>query len=295
MTFYQRASILLVACCTTVAAHAQGGYEVRFFVRFENAKTGQPPSTAVPVDALRVRDEGKSALTVQLRSAEDLPIRLVVAYDTSGSGRRSGTIHSLRLSLGDFLNQVVRRGKDSVSLVNFSDDAYVDIGPTDDIAKVAERLKKTEEYRGGTALYDTIGAICKHVSKNGDPAQERRILLLFGDGDDNASRSDLKDAITAAQEAGVTIFAVSTGERGLTRSNTVLLQLANSTGGRVFAGIRPKEVDDFFGFLGRVLKAQFLITYTLAEPPKPGKHRSIEIVSSNPEVRAYASGMVVRH
>jgi VWFA-related protein len=276
-----------------MTAHAQSTYEVRSFVRFENAKTRQPLNTAVPSDNLRISDDGKSALKVQVSSAEDVPITVVVAFDTSGSERDSGVVHTLRQSLPGFLQQVVRHGKDSVTLVNFSDEVYFDAGPTDDLRKISEQLKKHEESRGGTALYDSITVICKR-SKNGS-AQQRRVMLLFSDGQDNASESDLQAAMEVAQDSDTSIFAVSTGEKGATRGNRILQQLAVSTGGRVFDGIQSKQVDDFYRFLVRVLRSQFLITYTLAEAPRRDKHRLVQIVSTTPDVLAFAPLGALQH
>ncbi len=278
---------MLLCALLAVAGRAHAQHEVRALVRFENPKTGEPLTAPVAADTLRIIDAGQPAQSVRISPAEDLPLSIVLAFDVSGSGRNS--MHALRNSVSALLQQLVRAGKDSVTLVDFNDEIYLDAGPTDDVEKVSRQLSRLDNYRGGTALFDAIIAICARAYGKSIAPPERRILLLFTDGVDNASHSDLKSAVAVAQDAGVAIFAISPADPDPIRGKAfkaVLQPLTKSTGGRLFAAKDPRRLEQLFGVLGRVLTAQFLLTYTLADP-QPARHRSVDIVSRTGDVVAY--------
>ena len=52
------------------------------------------------------------------------------------------------------------------------------------------------DSRGGTALYDAVVASADHLKKNGK--RDKRVILVVTDGEDNASRESLEQAIRAA-------------------------------------------------------------------------------------------------
>src|SRR3981081_3664294 len=68
----------------------------------------------------------------------------------------------------------------------------------------------------------------------GEPIEPRRILVVIGDGHDNASKKTLDEALEIAQRNLVTIYGVSTVAFGFNNENDKnLVRLAEETGGRV--------------------------------------------------------------
>jgi Ca-activated chloride channel homolog len=68
----------------------------------------------------------------------------------------------------------------------------------------------------------------------GEPIEPRRILVIIGDGHDNASKKTLDEALEIAQRNLVTIYGVSTTTFGFgSDSQKDLVRLAEETGGRV--------------------------------------------------------------
>ncbi len=68
----------------------------------------------------------------------------------------------------------------------------------------------------------------------GEPIEPRRILVIIGDGHDNASSKTLDQALEIAQRNLVTIYGVSTVAFGFDNADQQnLVRLAEETGGRV--------------------------------------------------------------
>ena len=119
-------------------------------------------------------------------------------------------------------------------LITYSTDAEVAVNTTQDSEKLIERVRKLKAG-GGAALYDAIWMACtSRKLVKGEPYEPRRIIVVIGDGHDNASKKNIEQVLEMAQRQLVTIYGVSTvafgfnseGEKNLTR-------LAEETGGRV--------------------------------------------------------------
>jgi hypothetical protein len=68
----------------------------------------------------------------------------------------------------------------------------------------------------------------------GEPIEPRRILVIVGDGHDNASKKTIDEALEIAQRNLVTIYGVSTVAFGFgSDGEKNLIRLAEETGGRV--------------------------------------------------------------
>jgi Ca-activated chloride channel homolog len=119
-------------------------------------------------------------------------------------------------------------------LVTYSNEAELAVNTTNDPEKLLEKIRKLKPG-GGAALYDALYMAC--TSRNlvkGEPVEPRRIVVIVGDGHDNASKKTLDEVLELAQRNLVTVYGVSTvafgfnseGEKNLTR-------LTEETGGRV--------------------------------------------------------------
>ena len=119
-------------------------------------------------------------------------------------------------------------------LIGYSNTADLLIDTGSDPEPMVERLEKLKPS-GGAALYDAIYMACttrKLIA--GEPIEPRRILVIVGDGHDNASKKTLDEALEIAQRNLVTIYGVSTVAFGFDNDNAKnLTRLAEETGGRV--------------------------------------------------------------
>ncbi len=95
---------------------------------------------------------------------------------------------------------------DEVFIVNFNDEYYLDQDFTNNLKQMKEGLEKIDS-RGGTALYDAIVASADHLEKNAK--LDKRVILVVTDGEDNASRESLEQAIRRLDvENGPTVYTI---------------------------------------------------------------------------------------
>ena len=97
-----------------------------------------------------------------------------------------------------------------------------------------DRLRKLKPA-GGSSLYDAIYMACMNRQLvEGEPYDPRRVLIVIGDGHDNASKKSLDEVIEIAQRSLVTIYGMSTVSFGFTsEGDENMLRLTGETGGRV--------------------------------------------------------------
>jgi Ca-activated chloride channel family protein len=119
-------------------------------------------------------------------------------------------------------------------LVDYAQDAEVSVNTTSDPDELVDKVAKLKPG-GGAALYDAIFLACtSRKLMPGEPIEPRRILIIMGDGHDNASGHSLAQAVQLAQRNLVTIYGISTQAFGFTNQGDDTLQkLALETGGRV--------------------------------------------------------------
>ena len=122
---------------------------------------------------------------------------------------------------------------------------------TSDSDAIVTKLSKLSPS-GGAALYDAIWQACTNRKLvPGEPLEPRSVIVIIGDGHDNASKHTLEQVLEIAQRKLVTIYAVSTDAYGYTSdSGKNLRRLAEETGGRVETPLE-NTYDNTQGFLSR--------------------------------------------
>jgi len=119
-------------------------------------------------------------------------------------------------------------------LISYSTDSEVAVNTTQDAEKIIERIRKLKPG-GGAALYDALWMACtSRKLVKGEPIEPRRVIVIIGDGHDNASKKNLNEVLEIAQRNLVTIYGVSTVGYGFSSEGQKnLTKLAEETGGRV--------------------------------------------------------------
>lgn len=119
-------------------------------------------------------------------------------------------------------------------LIDYAQDAEIAVNTSDDPEPMVDKIRKLKPG-GGSALYDAIYLACTSRKLiKGEPIEPRRIIIIIGDGHDNASKHSLNEVIELAQRNLVTVYCISTEAFGFTNQSTDnLVRLATDTGGRV--------------------------------------------------------------
>jgi VWFA-related protein len=119
-------------------------------------------------------------------------------------------------------------------LISYGQDAELQVNTTSDPAPIVEKLRKLKPG-GGAALFDAIYMSCTNRKLvQGEPIQPRRVIVIIGDGHDDASKRSLAQILELAQKNLVTIYCISTSAFGFANPyDSTLTKLAEETGGRV--------------------------------------------------------------
>lgn len=119
-------------------------------------------------------------------------------------------------------------------LIGYSTDAELLANTTTDSEKILDKVRKMKPG-GGAALYDAVYIACTNRTLvKGEPVEPRRIIVVVGDGHDNASKKTLNEVLELAQRNLVTIYGVATTAFGFgAEGEKNLIRMAEETGGRV--------------------------------------------------------------
>ena len=222
--------------------------------------------------AFTVMENGKPQQVTSFRH-EDIPVALGIVIDNSGSMReKREKVNKAALNLVRASNP-----DDQVFVVNFSDEYYLDQDFTSDIKKLKEALEKIESS-GGTALYDAIVAAWDSELKTAK--LQKKILFVVTDGEDDASRKSLEQAVQYIQvENGPTLYAIGIlGDEGRPKRGRKALQvLTERTGGIAFFPKSIGEVDEISSTVAHDIRNQYTIGYKPSTPKSQGGYRAIQV------------------
>src|SRR5271166_3243144 len=166
--------------------------------------------------------------------------------------------------------------QDKVFIVNFNEEYFLDQDYTGSIPKLEDALQRIEA-RGGTALYDATVASADHLKKSGP--LEKKVLLVVTDGEDNASRESLEQAIRSLQaENGPTVYTIGIlGDEHSKRARRALRQMAEETGGVAFFPQSLAEVESITQQIAHDIRNQYTIGYKPTKPQSEGGFRSVKV------------------
>jgi Ca-activated chloride channel family protein len=235
--------------------------------------------TNLDKNAFTVFEDGKVQVIKSFRH-EDIPISLGIVIDNSGSMReKRAKVNKAALNLVRASNP-----QDEVFVVNFSDEFFLDQPFTSKINLLQNALEKYET-RGGTALYDAVVASADELKRHGK--LQKKILFVVTDGEDDASRESLEQAVRQLQEEnGPTVYAIGLlGDERARRAKRALQTISERTGGIAFFPRTLDEVDQISSAVARDIRNQYTIGYKPTTPKTAGGYRAIRV-----EARASGHG-----
>jgi len=165
--------------------------------------------------------------------------------------------------------------QDQVFVVNFNEEYFLDQDYTASVPKLKDALERIES-RGGTALYDAVVASSDHLKKSG--ALEKKVLLVVTDGEDNASRESLEQALRRLEEKnGPTVYTIGIlGEERGKRARRALREMAEDTGGVAFFPKDLSEVEAITQQIAHDIRNQYTIQYKPTNPQSAGGYRTVK-------------------
>ena len=210
-------------------------------------------------------------------SSEDVPISIGVIFDCSGS--MSNKLGKAREAAIEFFKTA--NPEDEFFLVSFSERAELTSSFTNSVEEMQSRLMLTSS-RGRTALLD---AIYLGLSQMRGAHNHKRALLILSDGGDNHSRYAESDVKRLVKEADTQLYAIGIFDPLENRNRTLeelngpslLGEITELTGGRVFAADNPNELPDIATKIGLELRNQYVLGYRPSNKAHDGRWRKIKI------------------
>jgi Ca-activated chloride channel homolog len=216
--------------------------------------------------------ENNQPQTIVAFAREDIPVAMGIVIDNSGSMRdKRDKVNKAALDLVRSSNP-----QDQVFVVNFNDEYYLDQPFTSNINLLKDALEKVES-RGGTALYDAVVASADYMKKSA--RLQKKVLFVVTDGEDNASRETLEEAVRRLQEEnGPSVYAIGLlGEEKARRARRALETIAQRTGGIAFLPRTVDEVDEISTTVAHDIRSQYNIGYKPTTPKSVGGYRTIHV------------------
>lgn len=216
---------------------------------------------------------------IKLFRREDVPVSMGLVIDNSGSMRdKRKKVEAAALQLVKESNR-----EDEVFIVNFNDDAFLDVPFTNDVKKLEEGLARIDS-RGGTAMRDAISMSIDWAKDKGK--KDKKVLLVITDGDDNTSGMTLEKLVEKAQQSEVLIYAIGIlsqeERREAKRAERALKALTMASGGVTFLPKELEEVEKLASQVAHDIRNQYTITYTPLNQVLDGSYRRIRVVANGP-------------
>jgi Ca-activated chloride channel homolog len=237
-------------------------------------------------EEFEVYDNGKLQ-TLTNFSNEVTPFSAVVMLDTSGS--MTLNLDFVKHAAEEFLIRLLPDDKAKVGA--FNDKIQVlpeDEGFISNRDRLIRILKDGLDFGYPTRLWDAVDASIAHL----ETQEGRRVVLVFTDGDDTASKVGLDDVLDRAREKDMMVYAIGlqsdywNGQaRVRTRPDRGLRKIAEETGGGFFELTKKDELGPTFTRVAQELHSQYVLGFSPAT--LDGKVHKLEI-------KVKRSGMTAR-
>lgn len=240
------------------------------------------PVNDLKLDEMSILDDGKPPRkNLAFRPLQDFPIRAGLLMDTSES--MEGYLPRNRAISIEYAQRLLRQQTDQAFVMDFDAQSRVAQPWTSDRRALTAGIRGfTSEGKGrlrGTAIFDSIYRACLNQFGRLDPTGSGNFILLFSDGEDNASLTSAKDVIDECQHANTAIYVFrAEPEASFSGGPKTLAELAAKSGGRVFydddsdaaiySDLRIIEAD---------LRNQYRLVYKPAELRHDGSFHRIEV------------------
>jgi len=263
--------------------------------------------TNLTQDDFDVIEDGVPQKIAFFAKSVDVPLNLGLVVDMSGS--QGSFVRQHHKDLKTFLTEVLTP-RDRAFLVCFAGHPRL----VADYSQSAKFLTDAlEGYQGtnqkgeypmlgpheirtqGTSFYDAIYHSARQMLGNAEHG--RRALIIFSDGEDNASAHHMLDAIEAAQANDVLLFCLRYTEMMNGRLNarnkygiSVMERIARETGGADYDA-RAKGMAQNFREIGEDLRSSYELSYHSSNPEADDSFHKIVIRG---KADTPAAGMTVR-
>lgn len=219
-------------------------------------------------DSFQVFEDGKLQQITNFE-ADSGKLSCAILLDTTGS--MSEALPRVKNSIMKLID--VLGNEDAVAIYTFDQRLLVRQDFTTDKAAAKRAVLRTRA-EGQTALFDALSEVAQEISKR----PGKKALVVFSDGDDNASALNANAAVTRAKKAGIPLYAIAEGEATRSKELRKLLEdLSKRTGGTSYEVKKPADIDQVFQKIALDLQHLYMLAYRPQAGAEAGKWRKIEV------------------
>lgn len=242
-----------------------------------------------PITNLRIEDfellvDGQTrVISTMLRS--ETPVKLALLFDNSSSIDKAREFE--KQAAIRFFKRVLRP-TDQAALYSVTDQIVLVQSLTNDTKRLAQAIESFGKPEGATSLIDAIAKAANYLKIY----QERKVIVIVSDGEDTTSDMSFETMLRIVQNAGCQVYVVNTKQfeylaqtgrpngnaniRALTAERR-MQEIAEQTGGAVYAPLSTKEVDNAFTQIAAELSQQYVLSYYIADDIQDGGFRVISL------------------
>ena len=296
-------------CCSPPQVAAQGAPPSSGAqpLNTPGSKTDAPAAAPAPDDVTKNTPGTRIKPTQGLHIDVDLAMvnvtvtdpynRLVTGLDPDNFRVLANKINKAREAAVQFFKTA--NPQDEFFLVSFNERAELTSEFTNSVEDLQSRMMLTAP-KGRTALLDAIylGLSQMRGAHNG-----KRALLILSDGGDNHSRYNESDIKRLVKEADTQLYAIGIydplGYRNRTPEElngpSLLSEITDMTGGRVFAVENLNELPDIASKIGMELRNQYVLGYHPSNKTHDARWRKVKIKLRQLAAEPSPTGAVSTH
>jgi VWFA-related protein len=227
------------------------------------------PVNDLKLDELKLLDNNRPPRRILVfQSLRDLPIRGGILIDTSQSMEQTRPAdQAIAIT---YAQHILEQKTDQAFVMSFNRRLQMRQAWSNDPAALTTAIHHATASPSTTAIFDTIYAACRYQFGMLPHDGTGNFILLFSDGEDDASYLPLQTTVDMCQQTNTAIY-VFRAESGPSFSTGLgtLSQLASLTGGRVFRdSASASEIDEDL----RIIQANLRNQYRLVYNPEGLKH-----------------------
>ena len=215
----------------------------------------------LPKQSFEVREDG-APQQISLFGTTNGDLTCAILLDTSGS--MTDALPHVKNSIVEFIDKL--GAHDTVAIYRF-DRGLVTVQDFTTDKERAKRAVLRTRAGGSTALFDALSQTSKELATR----EGKKALVVFTDGDDNASLTNANNATMRARKLGVPLYSIAEGEA--TRSanlQKVLHELSEETGGSMYEVKKVSEIERVFARITEDLQHLYFIAYKPPARPQVG-------------------------
>jgi Ca-activated chloride channel family protein len=213
------------------------------------------------LEDFEVLDNGKPQ-TINVFENKPTPITVAVMIDTSGS--MTTALDLVKDGAEQFLIRLLPDDKAQVG--EFNDKIRFHPGTfIDDRDRLVYQLKNELDFGYPTRLWDAVDESVDRL----EPMDGRKVVLVFTDGDDTASKVNLGKVMDRARAKDVMVYAIGLvnnyfdGQKRVTsQPDRGLKHLAEDTGGGFFLLKRTADLGETFTRVAQELHSQYVLGFS---------------------------------